>query len=180
MGVPSTIRSSSSSDGTVPPRGFDRIKRVHTDAPALPKMSLQLRHVDHGYASTSHAAQGATADRVIVNVDSMPSSSTAGSFMCRYPAPGTTPGSTPDDAEALRRAVSKEPRKDIALEAVEQRSTQELRRETRASAAAATAARHSHARALEDIAQKERPMIAKGMLPSFTQTCKPPHTFLRR
>jgi hypothetical protein len=31
----------------------------------------QLRHIDHGYASTSHAAQGTTVDRVIVNVDSM-------------------------------------------------------------------------------------------------------------
>ena len=28
-------------------------------------------HIDHGYTSTSHSAQGATVDRVIVNVDSM-------------------------------------------------------------------------------------------------------------
>ena len=28
-----------------------------------------LRHIDYGYTSTSHAAQGATVDRVIVNVD---------------------------------------------------------------------------------------------------------------
>src|SRR5216684_2558422 len=32
---------------------------------------VQLRHTDLGYASTSHAAQGATVDRVIVNVDIM-------------------------------------------------------------------------------------------------------------
>jgi ATP-dependent exoDNAse (exonuclease V) alpha subunit len=32
---------------------------------------VQLRHIDLGYASTSHAAQGATVDRVIVNVDAM-------------------------------------------------------------------------------------------------------------
>jgi ATP-dependent exoDNAse (exonuclease V) alpha subunit len=32
---------------------------------------VQLRHIDLGYASTSHAAQGATVDRVIVNVDTM-------------------------------------------------------------------------------------------------------------
>ena len=30
---------------------------------------LQLRHIDYGYASTSHAAQDATVDRVIVNID---------------------------------------------------------------------------------------------------------------
>jgi ATP-dependent exoDNAse (exonuclease V) alpha subunit len=31
--------------------------------------SKRLRHIDHGYASTSHSAQGATVDRVIVNID---------------------------------------------------------------------------------------------------------------
>jgi ATP-dependent exoDNAse (exonuclease V) alpha subunit len=29
----------------------------------------QNRHFDHGYAVTSHSAQGVTADRVLVNVD---------------------------------------------------------------------------------------------------------------
>ena len=29
----------------------------------------ELQHIDYGYASTSHAAQGATVDRVIVNID---------------------------------------------------------------------------------------------------------------
>jgi conjugative relaxase-like TrwC/TraI family protein len=29
----------------------------------------RLRHIDHGYASTSHSAQGATVDRVIVDID---------------------------------------------------------------------------------------------------------------
>ncbi len=32
---------------------------------------VQLRHMDYGYCSTSHASQGATVDRVMVNVDSM-------------------------------------------------------------------------------------------------------------
>jgi ATP-dependent exoDNAse (exonuclease V) alpha subunit len=31
--------------------------------------ATQMRHFDHGYAVTSHSAQGLTADRVIVNVD---------------------------------------------------------------------------------------------------------------
>jgi conjugative relaxase-like TrwC/TraI family protein len=31
--------------------------------------SERLRHIDHGYASTSHSAQGATVDRVIVDID---------------------------------------------------------------------------------------------------------------
>jgi hypothetical protein len=29
----------------------------------------RLSHIDHGYASTSHSAQGATVDRVIVDID---------------------------------------------------------------------------------------------------------------
>jgi ATP-dependent exoDNAse (exonuclease V) alpha subunit len=29
----------------------------------------RLGHIDHGYASTSHSAQGATVDRVIVDID---------------------------------------------------------------------------------------------------------------
>ncbi|MFZ1120738.1 MAG: ATP-binding domain-containing protein, partial [Candidatus Binataceae bacterium] len=29
----------------------------------------RVRHIDHGYASTSHSAQGATVDRVIVDID---------------------------------------------------------------------------------------------------------------
>jgi ATP-dependent exoDNAse (exonuclease V) alpha subunit len=36
------------------------------------KVSLnpeQMRHLDHGYAVTSHSAQGLTADRVLVHVD---------------------------------------------------------------------------------------------------------------
>ena len=31
----------------------------------------RLRHIDYGYASTSHSSQGATVDRVIVNIDTM-------------------------------------------------------------------------------------------------------------
>jgi ATP-dependent exoDNAse (exonuclease V) alpha subunit len=31
--------------------------------------SDRLRHIDYGYASTSHSAQGATVDRVIVDID---------------------------------------------------------------------------------------------------------------
>lgn len=31
--------------------------------------SDRLRHIDHGYASTSHSAQGATVDHVIVDID---------------------------------------------------------------------------------------------------------------
>ena len=45
--------------------------RFNTIGPRWNCRCEQLRHVDHGYASTSHSAQGATVDRVIVNADSM-------------------------------------------------------------------------------------------------------------
>jgi hypothetical protein len=35
----------------------------------LSAASYRLRHIDHGYASTSHSAQGATVDRVIVDIN---------------------------------------------------------------------------------------------------------------
>ncbi len=89
----------------------------------------QLRHVDYGYCSTSHAAQGATVDRVIVNADSMRSVQLVNRKQfyvsisrARHDAHVYT-----DDAQALRRAVVREPKKEIALDAVKQRPTQELK-----------------------------------------------------
>ena len=73
----------------------------------------QFRHVDHGYTSTSHAAQGATVDHVIVNADSMRSAQLVNRRQfyvsisrARHDAHVYT-----DDAEALRRAVGRDPRK---------------------------------------------------------------------
>ena len=75
---------------------------------------------------TSHAAQGAAVDRVIVNVDSMRSAQLVNRRQfyvsisrARHDARVYT-----DDAEALRRAVSREPKKEIALDVVKQRPTQ--------------------------------------------------------
>jgi conjugative relaxase-like TrwC/TraI family protein len=80
----------------------------------------QLRHVDHGYASTSHAAQGTTVDRVIVNADSMRSAQLVNRRQfyvsisrARYDAHVYT-----DDADALRRAVGRDPRKVAALDTI--------------------------------------------------------------
>jgi ATP-dependent exoDNAse (exonuclease V) alpha subunit len=89
----------------------------------------QLRHVDHGYASTSHSAQGATVDRVIINVDSMRSAQLVNRKQfyvsisrARYDARLYT-----DDAQALRGAVAREPQKAIALDLVKKtRQTEQL------------------------------------------------------
>ncbi|HTT77893.1 MAG TPA: MobF family relaxase [Candidatus Binataceae bacterium] len=92
----------------------------------------QFRHVDYGYASTSHAAQGATVDRVIVNADSMRNAQLVNRKQfyvsisrARHDAQVYT-----DDLEVLRRAVAREPRKAVALETVKPaRPTTELRQQ---------------------------------------------------
>jgi conjugative relaxase-like TrwC/TraI family protein len=80
-----------------------------------------MRHVDLGYASTSHAAQGATVDRVIVNIDTMRSDLLINQEMGyvaisrgRHDARIYT-----DDIDRLRLVLSRKRQKEIALDAVE-------------------------------------------------------------
>jgi ATP-dependent exoDNAse (exonuclease V) alpha subunit len=87
-----------------------------------------MRHVDYGYTVTSFSSQGSTVDRVIVNDDSMRSSRLVNREQLyvsisrgRIDARVYT-----NDAEALRLAVTRDPKKEIALDAVKQRPTQEL------------------------------------------------------
>jgi ATP-dependent exoDNAse (exonuclease V) alpha subunit len=90
-----------------------------------------LRHVDYGYTVTSFSSQGSTVDKVIVNEDSMRSARlvnreqlyVSGS-RARFDVRIYT-----DDAQALRRSVGRDPKKEIALEAIKQRPTQELKPE---------------------------------------------------
>jgi conjugative relaxase-like TrwC/TraI family protein len=78
----------------------------------------ELRHIDYGYASTSHAAQGATVDRVIVNIDTTRGVQLVNRRQfyvslsrARYDARIYT-----NDAEALRRAAARDLEKAIALD----------------------------------------------------------------
>jgi ATP-dependent exoDNAse (exonuclease V) alpha subunit len=93
----------------------------------------RLRHIDYGYASTSHAAQGATVDRVIVNVDSMRSAQLVNQRQlyvsisrARHDARIYT-----DYRHAMDLAVARKPEKSIALEAVKERREQELKQAQR-------------------------------------------------
>ena len=79
-----------------------------------------LRHIDHGYTSTSHAAQGATVDRVIINVDSMRSHKLVNRQQfyvsisrARHDAQVFT-----DDLKTLERAVGRDPKKSVAMEVI--------------------------------------------------------------
>jgi hypothetical protein len=70
--------------------------------------------------TASHAAQGTTVDRIIVNVDSMHSAQLVNRkqfYVSMSHARVYT-----DDAEALSRAISRDPKKEIALEAVKPRA----------------------------------------------------------
>jgi ATP-dependent exoDNAse (exonuclease V) alpha subunit len=88
-----------------------------------------MRHIDYGYTVTSFSSQGSTVDRVIVNDDSMRSSRLVNREQLyvsisrgRLDARVYT-----NDAEALRLAVTRDPKKEIALDSVKQRPTQELK-----------------------------------------------------
>ena len=64
------------------------------------KLSMPLadaRKVDLGYATTTHAAQGSTVDRVIANIDAagMPGWSTSGNATSRFPGLASTPAFIP-------------------------------------------------------------------------------------
>jgi ATP-dependent exoDNAse (exonuclease V) alpha subunit len=86
-----------------------------------------LHHIDYGYASTSHSAQGATVDRVIVNVDSMRSAQLVNQKQFYVSISRARLGARiyTDDRQALQRALGRRPEKSIALDAVKEQQTQE-------------------------------------------------------
>ena len=88
------------------------------DGREISSATPRLRHIDYGYASTSHSSQGATVDRVIVNVDTTRSVKLVNQRQfyvsisrARHDARIYT-----DDATALARAVGREQLKPTALE----------------------------------------------------------------
>ncbi len=78
----------------------------------------RLRHIDYGYASTSHSSQGATVDRVIVNIDTARSAELVNRKQFYVSISRARHGITvyTDDSTALRHAVGRTREKSIALE----------------------------------------------------------------
>jgi conjugative relaxase-like TrwC/TraI family protein len=113
---------------TVSELGQKHVKLRFDNRRELTLPLAQLRHVDHGYASTSHAAQGATVDRVIVNADSMRSAQLVNrrQFYVSISRARQDAHVYTDDADELRRAVGRDPRKVAALDAVKQWPTQQI------------------------------------------------------
>lgn len=91
-----------------------------------------LRHVDWGYASTSRAAQAATVDKVILNVDSMRSDQLV-NHQQFYVSVGRARDDAQvytDDIQARRNAVTREHHKEIALDPRKlQQSTPQLQQQ---------------------------------------------------
>jgi conjugative relaxase-like TrwC/TraI family protein len=80
----------------------------------------QLRHLDYGYASTSHSSQGATVDRVIVNIDTNRSAELVNrkQFYVSISRARFNLTLYTDDRHTLRSAVSRTREKSVALEHV--------------------------------------------------------------
>ena len=90
----------------------------------------RLRHVDYGYASTSHAAQGATVDRVIVNVDTERGVRLVNrrQFYVSFSRARHDARLYTDNADALARAAGREQLKATALENLSPAQRQSLPR----------------------------------------------------
>jgi hypothetical protein len=106
---------------------------VHLDKGRKLLMPLaDARKVDLGYASTSHAAQGATVDRVLVNIDSSRSTELVNNRMCyvaisraRLDARIYT-----DDHERMRRSVVRTQKRELALDVIERPHRNRMRMST--------------------------------------------------
>jgi Viral (Superfamily 1) RNA helicase len=85
----------------------------------------EARKIDLGYASTSHASQGSTVDRVIVHIDS---NQHVGLVNQRMGYVGSSRARIDlriytDDTEKMRRAVTRTLEKDLALDVIKQRQS---------------------------------------------------------
>ena len=102
----------------------------------------RLRHIDHGYASTSHSAQGATVDHVIVNIDTALSLELVNRKQFYVSISRARNGVTvyTDDRQLARHAVGRSREKSLALE----RSTTFLERGFKIVPEHSTSPRHQH------------------------------------
>jgi ATP-dependent exoDNAse (exonuclease V) alpha subunit len=92
---------------------------LRTDTGREVNSALQrLRHIDYGYASTSHSSQGATVDRVVVNIDTLRSIELVNrkQFYVSISRARDEITIYTDDREALHLVVNRNREKSVALE----------------------------------------------------------------
>ena len=85
-------------------------------------------HLQHGYASTVHSAQGMTKNRVLVDANTKTLTSNRAVFYVAISRPRHDITLFTDDATRLAAAMSREPKKFAALELRDQRSEAEVLR----------------------------------------------------
>ena len=101
----------------------ERTARIRTeDGRVVEAHANRLRHIDYGYASTSHSSQGATVDRVIVNIDTIRSAELVNRKQFYVSISRARHGVSvyTDDRERLRHVVSRSREKSVALQQVHQ------------------------------------------------------------
>jgi ATP-dependent exoDNAse (exonuclease V) alpha subunit len=92
---------------------------LRTDTGREVNSALQrLRHIDYGYASTSHSSQGATVDRVVVNINTLRSIELVNrkQFYVSISRARDEITIYTDDREALHHVVNRNREKSVALE----------------------------------------------------------------
>jgi len=93
------------------------------------KLSMPIsdaRKVDLGYASTSHASQGSTVQRVVINIDSGRHADLVNirQWYVSVSRPELDERVYTDSVQGMRRAVARKQEKELALDVVKQRPTQ--------------------------------------------------------
>jgi hypothetical protein len=90
----------------------------------------QMKYLDYGYYSTTYSAEGATVQKCIMQADSTRSERLLNriGWYVGVSRPKVDLRIFTDNAEALRRAVVRDPQKSIALEAIKPRPAQQLTR----------------------------------------------------
>jgi ATP-dependent exoDNAse (exonuclease V) alpha subunit len=73
-------------------------------------------HLDHGYASTVHAAQGQTADRVLIDADTRSATANESAYYVAISRARDEVKVFTDDKQALPDSMSREDTKSAALE----------------------------------------------------------------
>jgi ATP-dependent exoDNAse (exonuclease V) alpha subunit len=99
----------------------ERTARIRTeDGRVVEADANRLRHIDYGYASTSHSSQGATVDRVIVNIDTRRSAELVNRKQFYVSISRARHGISvyTDDRERLRQVVNRSREKSMALEQI--------------------------------------------------------------
>ena len=97
----------------------ERTARICTeDGRVIDAAIERLRHIDYGYASTSHSSQGATVDRVIVNIDTMRSAELVNRKQFYVSISRARHGISvyTDDRERLGQVINRSREKSTALE----------------------------------------------------------------